>query len=124
MKLKLDENLSLRHAAELIRDGHDVTSVVEEGLCGETDRRLLAACQQEGRCLVSLDLDFANPLSFDPRRHAGIAVLRLPARARPDHLAQVLETLRLALESRSIVGRLWIVEIGRIREYQPDNDRL
>src|SRR5260370_26797629 len=32
----------------------------------------------ENRCLVSLDLDFADVVRFPPHRTSGIAVLRLP----------------------------------------------
>ena len=37
MKLLLDENLSTQIAAELVRRGHDVISVLEAGLVGQED---------------------------------------------------------------------------------------
>lgn len=65
MKIKLDENLGQR-GAELFRAaGHDVATVPGQGLCSASDRELIMACKAEKRCLVSLDLDFANPLVFE-----------------------------------------------------------
>ncbi|MBI5486248.1 MAG: hypothetical protein HY905_02830 [Deltaproteobacteria bacterium] len=73
----------------------------------------------EARTLVSLDLDFANPLRFPPGGTAGIVVVRVP---RP-LLSLIEETLRAALprlRQETLAGRLWIVEPGRIRLYEPN----
>ena len=70
MRFKLDENLG-RSALDAFQNaGHDVSSVVLQHLVGAADQRVLAVCELEGRALVTLDLDFANPLHHDPR-HAG-----------------------------------------------------
>jgi predicted nuclease of predicted toxin-antitoxin system len=77
VKLKLDENLG-RHAAILFRDaGHDVATVPDQGLSGAEDRQIIDASSSERRCLVTLDLDFGNPLMFNHSEYAGVAVLRL-----------------------------------------------
>ena len=80
MKLKLDENLG-RAASQMLREAsHDVATVSEQDLCSAADVSLIAVCQRELRCLVTLDLEFGNPLLYNPAKHAGIAVLRLPSR--------------------------------------------
>ncbi|MGA2077527.1 MAG: DUF5615 family PIN-like protein [Terriglobia bacterium] len=118
MKLKLDENLG-RQVAELFRvRGHDVRTVSEEQLCSGTDENLIQVWRAEGRCLVSLDLDFGNPLLFKPKEFAGIAVLRLPRKPSPDDLLQTVGTLINALTREDPVRKLWIVQKGRIRVYQ------
>jgi len=121
LKLKLDENLGRRGAALLQAAGHDVATVVEQGLTSAPDDHLITVCRQEDRCLVTLDLDFSNPLRFNPREFSGIAVLRLPAQTKPDDLVNALRTLAGGLARGDISGRLWIVQVGVIREYQPDN---
>lgn len=120
MRLKLDENLG-RRGAELFRQaGHGVATVTEQGLCGTTDLSLINICRSEQRCLVTLDLDFGNPLLFRPSDYAGIAVLRLPSRPTPEDLIDAVRTLIGGLAREKIEGKLWIVQRGRIRAYQPE----
>lgn len=66
MKLKLDENLG-HVASDLFRQaGHEMETVRSEGLSGSSDEEVTAACQRDPRGLVTLDLDFSNPLVFRP----------------------------------------------------------
>jgi hypothetical protein len=78
VKLELDKNLGRRTATMLRTAGFDVATVPEEGLCSASDQQLLEICRQEGRCLVTLDLGFGNPLRFPPASYPGIAVPQLP----------------------------------------------
>jgi predicted nuclease of predicted toxin-antitoxin system len=118
MRLKLDENLG-RKVAEILRGhGHDVQTVPDEGLGAASDTGLIQACRTEWRCLVTLDLDFGNPLLFTPTEYAGIAVLRLSLKRSPSDLLETVETLASALSREDPSGKLWIVQRGRIREYQ------
>ncbi|MCL4207158.1 MAG: DUF5615 family PIN-like protein [Pirellulaceae bacterium] len=122
MKLKLDENLGVR-GAELFRAaGHDVATVSEQQLASASDREVVTACQAEQRCLVTLDQDFANPLVFEPRDYAGIAVLRLPSRPTPSDLWATCRMLIAALTREDICGRLWVVRRDRVRQYTADSD--
>jgi len=89
--------------------------VVEEGLSGISDQQLFEACVAEERCLVSLDLDFADVVRFPPHGTKGIAVIRLPKGVTPELLRQMVGNLLDALQRECIEGRLWIVEAGRIR---------
>ena len=120
MKLKLEENLGTRGAEILAASGHDVMTVSQQLMTSAPDVHLLAVCHSEGRCLVSLDLDFSNPFRFPPHEYSGVAVLRPPTPMTLPELHQCCFTLLAGLAQESIVGKLWIVEPTRIRRYQPD----
>jgi predicted nuclease of predicted toxin-antitoxin system len=115
MKFKLDENLGSRTAKIIAESGHDVETVAQEKLNGSPDERLFEICTAENRCLISLDLDFADVLRFPPSNTPGIAVLRLPRVASLSLLTGLVRNLLAALQTASITGRLWVVEAGRIR---------
>jgi predicted nuclease of predicted toxin-antitoxin system len=122
MKLKLDENFG-RRCIDILNDaGHDVATVAGQHLSGATDEDVIRTCHLESRCLISLDLDFANPLRFRPADYSGIAVIRLSGRTSYTELLAVVTTFAKALETESIGGKLWIVEIGRIRIYRPEDE--
>jgi len=75
VKLKLDENLGTRGAELFDQAGHDVSTVPQEGLCSSPDKKLLEICRAQKRCLITLALEFGNPLIFRPEDYSGIAVL-------------------------------------------------
>ena len=122
MRLKLDENLGHGTAALLQRAGHEASTVPAQGLTGASDRTLIEVCQAEGRCLVTLDLEFGNPLIFDPAQYAGIVVFRLPPRPAPQDLVDAVQTLIGGLAQAPVAGKLWIIQRRRIREYQPKGE--
>jgi len=68
--------------------------------------------------LVTLDLGFANPLLFLPSHYLGIVVLRLRQKPSATDLASLVQTLIDALKREEPIGKLWVVEIGRIRIHQ------
>jgi predicted nuclease of predicted toxin-antitoxin system len=117
LKIKLDENLGPSIARIFHNGGHDVCLVRDQGLSGKEDSVLIEVCRAEGRCLVTLDLDFAQILSFPPQRYPGIAILRLPEPVSRHDLDEAARTLLEALGSKDINRKLWIVSKGRIREY-------
>nr|WP_198931455.1 MULTISPECIES: DUF5615 family PIN-like protein [Desertifilum] len=119
IRIKLDENLgSLRVVTKLRLAGHDVATVREQSLTSTPDIELASICGEEERCLVTLDRGFGNRLRFNPSDYAGIIVIRLSSQATFAELLQAIETLILGLEQAEVVGRLWIVQPGRILQYQ------
>ena len=76
MKFKLDENFGARTRSVFEQSGHDVQTVRQETLSGTDDQNLYAVCCAEGRCLVTLDLDFADVTRFPPHEASGIVVIR------------------------------------------------
>jgi predicted nuclease of predicted toxin-antitoxin system len=118
MKLKLDENLGGTAFRYLVDTGCNVSTVPLQNLCGSADRNLIDVCASEGRCLVTLDLDFSNPLQFPPEKCAGIVVLRLPKQPSGEDIIDCLKTLTTAVPiGADLSGSLRIVSRGRVREY-------
>lgn len=114
LKFKLDENLSCSLKNSLISEGFDVTTVDEESLGGTTDQNLAEVCKKEQRCLVTADRDFAKILDFPPEQYAGLIVLQHTQRSLTTLMALIAQMI-VALKAESPVGKLWIIEPGRIR---------
>ncbi len=121
LRLKLDENLGKACAELLLGAGHDISTVFEQGMTSASDEIVLEACRREERGLVTLDLDFANPLRYRPAENEGIAVIRLPRRCARAHLEAAVTVLVGGLARAPIRGKLWIVQPGLIREYQDES---
>lgn len=121
MRFKLDENLDGRLATLLTDRGHEADSVIAEGLGGASDEHLFRKCSEDRRVLVTLDMDFADPLRFPPASGSGIMVLR-PQRNTLAMIRETLSTALPALERDQIEGALWIVEPGRVRVHRPEDD--
>ncbi len=119
MRLKLDENLGRGAAEFLASAGHDVSTVVEQGMAGWTDEALFRACAAEGRALVTFDLDFSNPFRFEPSSSAGVIVLRPGASHSRRVIRELLDRLASQLAVSDPGGKLWIVEPERVRQYEP-----
>lgn len=94
--------------------GHDVHSVYDEGLRGSTDDVVAERCRNEGRVLVTFDLDFADIRTYPPAAHSGIIVLRVGNQSR-SHILRVMSPVVALLSKESVAGRLWIVSEAGVR---------
>lgn len=82
------------------------------------DADVYTVCRAEDRVLITLDTDFSNPITYPPEGGPGIAAMRA---GEPESGAQIracISQLIRHLAAHSIAGRLWIVEINRVREYR------
>ncbi len=86
--------------------GHDVASVASQQVQHAEDSMLIELCRREGRALITLDLDFANPLRYKPSQFSGIAVLRLPSKPSSYDLVELIQALVIGVEKEKLVGRL------------------
>jgi predicted nuclease of predicted toxin-antitoxin system len=114
MRFKVDENLPLEFVDLLRTAGYDALSVHDQLLSGKSDDIVACVCRDEGRILVTLDLDFSDTRKYPPEEYAGLIVLR-PARQSTDEFVALGNRLLLALLTEPIQGRLWIVDPKRIR---------
>ena len=113
MRFKIDENPPREMATLFAEAGHDAVTVIDQQMGGERDQDIAAVCLNEGRALVTLDLDFSDIRVYPPQRYPGIVVLRVPSQLREDLLevgVRLLENLTSSLQ-----GQLWIVEDSRVR---------
>ena len=120
MRFKLDENFGTRTQHIFKGAGHDVQTVREESLQGASDRHLYEVCCAEQRCLVTLDLDFADVTRFPPEKTGGIAVIRVPRNPTLPLLEQLVRQFLHSVDQMSVERKLWIVEVGRVRVHQTD----
>jgi predicted nuclease of predicted toxin-antitoxin system len=114
MRFKVDENLPREATELLLIAGHDAMSVLDQRLGGTPDPDLYAICQQEGRVLMTLDLDFSNIRAHPPNESAGIIVLRPGNQDKPTVL-QAIDRLLPLLDRQSPAGALWLVGKERVR---------
>jgi len=114
LRFKLDENLPRRVVPALLDLGHDVETVLSEGLSGAKDPALLAACIAENRILINFDLDFADIRAYPPGSHRDVWVLRPPDQALGRVLRLVTAGIRLTSIERA-PGQLWIIDERRVR---------
>jgi len=119
LNFKLDENLDPRLAPLIAEGDQDVDTVLEEGLVGSNDDIIFETCQKAARVLITLDLDFSNPLRFDFRSAEGVVVVRPPRPTLPMIRATLVSVLP-ELRKMPLRGKLHIVEPGRIRVYDPN----
>jgi predicted nuclease of predicted toxin-antitoxin system len=122
MKFKLDENFGSRTHHLFQAYGHDAQTVRMQGLQGSSDAHLFEVCRVEQRCLVTLDLDFADVLRFPPSLTNGIVVIRLPRNPSLALLERLVRQFLQTLAHMSIERRLWIVEPSRIRVHESETD--
>jgi predicted nuclease of predicted toxin-antitoxin system len=118
MKFKLDENFDVRLTPLVAEGGFEVDTVLGENLSGKRDENIYEVCKAEKRVLITLDLDFANPLRFPPELTEGIIVIR-PVRPILSVIRDILKSTLPKLKASDLRGKLWIVEIGSIRVYDP-----
>ena len=69
--------------------------------------------------MVTLDMDFSNPIVFPSNNASGILVLR-PPRPSQAVIRTLLEYVLDKIKSGELDGKLWVVEPGRIRVHQPE----
>lgn len=114
LRFKLDENIPGRALSTLRAQGHDAETAQTEGLAGAADPMVLAACANEERILVTLDLDFADIRAYPVGSHKGIWVLRPAQQTFASVLALIEAGVRLSVTEKT-VGQLWVIDERRVR---------
>jgi predicted nuclease of predicted toxin-antitoxin system len=118
VKLKLDENLPRRAVQVLRQAGHEVDTVLEEGLRGAGDRQVLAAATDVGRLLITLDRGLGDVRAYPPGSHAGVLVLR-PADQSAPSVAALLSRLLASEDLDALAGTIAVAQPGLLRIRRP-----
>ncbi len=115
MGFLIDEDLPRSTARALRKAGYNATDVRDVGLRGRSDQEVFAYAQERGDILVTADKDFASLVTFPPRSHAGIIVLRVPNELPTQEINHLLLQALAALEGDDLAGALVIVQTRRVR---------
>ncbi len=122
IKFKIDENFGKSIQEIFLKEGYDVHTIYGEGLQGADDNKIYNICCKEQRCLITLDLDFSDIVRFPPNKTGGIAVIRTPKNSSFTLLKKMIKQFIKMLNKMSVKKKLWIVEIGRIRVHQSEEE--
>ncbi|GEM85288.1 DUF5615 family PIN-like protein [Meiothermus hypogaeus] len=115
MRILLDENIPQRVLWWLIGEGHEVVTAREAGLTGRSDAVLYAYAERHNYVLVTLDLDFSDPLRF-PLSFPRI-VLR-PVVIDPELMREILRDV--FREGYPLWGELYVVQPEGIARYSEE----
>jgi predicted nuclease of predicted toxin-antitoxin system len=122
IKFKLDEHFGTRLQKVFLDSGYNTETVRHENLQGISDKNLFEVCKKEGRCLVTLDLDFSDVIRFPPYSSPGIVILRSRKRVTLRDLKKLIFQLLHLLKTNTIKSQLWVVEQNRIRIHKSDEE--
>jgi predicted nuclease of predicted toxin-antitoxin system len=123
VKVKLDEGLSYRLKPALQEMGHDVDTVVDEGLKSEVDIVLADVARRNNRMLFTLDRGLGDVRQYVPGEHPGIIVFRLNASG-PGAVSRFVEEFVRVQPLDELTGCLVIVEPGKLRIIRSKDDNL
>ena len=101
-----------------------LATVPDQGLCSAPATFLLERCQAESRRLITLDLDFGNPLVYRQSDYSGVVVLRLPPRHTLEDLLNAIRTLIGGLSIDTVEGKLWIAQPGGSENIDPNRHQV
>jgi predicted nuclease of predicted toxin-antitoxin system len=118
VKFKLDENLPASAVAILETAGHDVDTVIAEGLTGAPDLDVVAAAASAGWILISLDRGLGDIRRYPPGSHVGIVVLRLADQSAAT-VNKAIADLASITEPESLVGANTVLQRGLLRIRHP-----
>ena len=114
MKFKIDQNLPTEFVPLPAQAGHDAATVWQQNLGGAPDPQIVAVCREEGRALITADLDLSDIREYPPEQSPGFIVLRLKQQTQPHQIALLRKIIPL-FATTPVAGRLWIVEADKVR---------
>ncbi|HJU15945.1 MAG TPA: DUF5615 family PIN-like protein [Stellaceae bacterium] len=117
MRFLLDMNMPPAMAEWLRSEGHDAIHVSDAGYGNLPDHQIFDRAAEDGRILVTFDLDFGEIIGLTNRPGPGVVLLRLRFAHQP-HLRERLRTAIGASGDALQMGAIVIVEDARLRVRQ------
>ena len=94
MKIKLDEHLPNSLAEDLRSLGHDAVTVIDQGWAGWADEKIWPSVVEEGRMLVTCDVQFADARRCLVAGSPGVILVRMADASILEIRARVIEVLK------------------------------
>jgi len=116
----IDQCVPHEIALALCKDGHEARLLRDYLPIRSPDRLVLAKAQELNCALFSLDGDFADIVSYPPAGCAGIVAIQIHNHPEiiPEIMAAFLRFLKSQSDEHFLRGKLFIVEVHRIRVRQ------
>ena len=121
MKLKLDENLSRHLKPVLMELQHDVATAAEQDLLSLPDTEVARAAFNEGRMLLTLDIEFADLRKYPPGSHPGIILFR-PHSLSPLSVNKFIADFVKSADINRLAGCIAVVDRVHVRVRSPENE--
>lgn len=114
MKFLADMGISPRSVAFLGRLGHDAVHLHDAGLDRLSDASILSKALDEGRVVLTHDLDFGDLVAASRARLPSVVTFRLRNMS-ADHVNRYLQLILADHQERLIAGAVISVTEGQIR---------
>lgn len=114
MKLLADVHISPLTVTFLKSLGHDVLRVSEVMSSSSTDHAIVACARQQGRSVLTQDLDFSAIVALSAATAPSVLTLRLSS-SRIEHVNARLTAVLAAVEATLLDGALVTVEDSTVR---------
>ncbi len=115
MRFLVDEDLPRSLTDLFERHGYEAVNVRDTALRGARDERIAAYAKENGLCVITGDLGFADLRNYPPSEYSGIVVLRLPRMATAKHVEKLMESLFEREEITSLLPGKTATSDARLR---------
>jgi predicted nuclease of predicted toxin-antitoxin system len=105
MKFLADMGISPRTVAKLRKGGYDAVHLIEEGLEKLEDREILTKARNEGRIVLTVDLDFGYLLAVSGAILPSVILFRLGNESR-EVIEQYLDDVLLQFREQLMTGAI------------------
>jgi predicted nuclease of predicted toxin-antitoxin system len=118
VRFKADENIPRAVVGLLVEHGHDVETVADEQLVGQTDLVVAQAAANEGRIVITSDRGFGDVRLYPPGTHPGILVVHA-RELRQSVILMLLATFLVEHDVEEFAGCNVVIEPGSVRVRRP-----